>query len=108
MVLKIGVVLETKEAEKVWNAFRFGVKALENNHEVRLFLLGEAVEAEGVIHPQFDVLEQMMAFSEKGGTILACGTCLRSRHMEGTELCPVSTMQDLVDLVVWADRVVNF
>ncbi len=106
--MKIGIVLETKEAEKAWNAFRFGVKALENGHEVRLFLLGEAVECEGVSHPQFDVPGQMAAFAERGGGILACGTCLRSRHMEGTELCPVSTMQDLVDLVVWADRVVNF
>lgn len=106
--MKITVILETKEPEKAWNAFRFGVKAVENGHEVRLFLLGEAVECEGVVHPGFDVPGQMAAFVEKGGSILACGTCLRSRHMDGTGLCPVSTMQDLVDLVVWADRVVNF
>lgn len=81
---------------------------MENNHDTRLFLLGEAVECEGIEHPEFDVPRQMVAFVQRGGMILACGTCLRNRKMEGTELCPVSTMQDLVDLVVWADRVVNF
>ncbi len=106
--MKIGIVLETKEDEKAWNAFRFGVKALGDDHTVRTFLLGEAVECEGVTGEPYDVAEQMKNFLEGGGQILACGTCLRSRNMEGSETCPVSTMQDLLDLVVWADRVVNF
>lgn len=105
--LRIGVILETKEAEKAWNAFRFGVKALENGHEVRLFLLGEAVECQDNAHDRFDVRGQMEAFTRGGGGILACGTCLRSRGMEATELCPVSTMQDLVDLVTWSERLVS-
>ncbi len=106
--MKIGIVLETKEAEKAWNAFRFGVKALGDDHEVRFFLMGEAVECEGVAEEPYNAAAQMRLFLDGGGTLLACGTCLRSRNMEGGETCPVSTMQDLLDLVVWADRVVNF
>jgi uncharacterized protein involved in oxidation of intracellular sulfur len=50
----------------------------------------------------------MQAFVDAGGTILACGTCLTLRHSEGTELCPLSTMQDLYDMIRGADKVVSF
>lgn len=106
--MKIGVVLETKEHEKAWNAFRFGVKALENGHEVKTFLMGEAVECEAIVDEKYDVPDQMKRFVEAKGEILACGTCLKSRQLKESDLCPISTMQDLVDLVEWADRVVSF
>ncbi|PZP53189.1 MAG: DsrE family protein, partial [Azospira oryzae] len=32
--MKIGIVVETKEAEKAWNAFRFGVAAQNGGHQV--------------------------------------------------------------------------
>jgi uncharacterized protein involved in oxidation of intracellular sulfur len=50
----------------------------------------------------------MQAFVNAGGTILACGTCLKLRHSEGTELCPLSTLQDLYDLVRDSETVVSF
>jgi len=40
--------LETKEFEKVWYASRFAVTARKQNHEVKIFLMGEAVECEGL------------------------------------------------------------
>ncbi len=106
--LKIGVVLGTNEPETAWNAFRFAVKALESGHTVRAFLLGPGVECEGIRQGAYDVPHQMRAFADRGGELLACGTCLRSRHMGGSDLCPISTMQDLVDLTCWADRLLTF
>ena len=106
--MKIGIILETKEYEKAWNAFRFAVTAKKTGHDVKLFLMGEAVECEGMTHEKFNVNEQLNAFVKAGGEILACGTCLKSRQMESTDACPISTMNDCVNLVVWADRVVNF
>lgn len=106
--MKFGIVLETKEHEKAWNAFRFGVKSLENRHEVKTFLMGEAVECEGIVDEKFDVSGQMKNFIASGGEILACGTCIKSRQLKESDLCPISTMQDLVDLVVWADRILSF
>ena len=41
---KIGIILETKEYEKAWNAFRFAVTAKKQGHEVKVFLMGEEVE----------------------------------------------------------------
>lgn len=48
--MKIGIILETKKYEKAWNAFRFSVTAKKQGHEVKLFLMGEAVECEGLTH----------------------------------------------------------
>ena len=38
--MKIGIIIETKEYEKAWNAFRFAIVAKEQGNEVRVFLMG--------------------------------------------------------------------
>ena len=50
----------------------------------------------------------MREFLDLGGAILACGTCLKLRQAEGSELCPVSTMKDLYEIVRDSDRVITF
>ncbi|MBL8026439.1 MAG: DsrE family protein [Fibrobacteres bacterium] len=106
--MKIGIILETKELEKAWNCFRFAVSAKKSGHEVKVFLMGEAVECESLTHDKFNVAEQLAAFITVGGTILACGTCLKSRQLSGSETCPLSTMIDCVKMVEWADKVISF
>ena len=106
--MKLAIILETKELEKAWNAIRFAVTAKKQGHEVKLFLMGEAVECEGLTHEKFNVDEQLKTFVAEGGEILACGTCLKSRQLSSTEACPISTMVDCVEMVVWADRTVTF
>lgn len=106
--MKIGIILETKEYEKAWNAFRFAVTAIKQGHEVKVFLMGEAVECEGLTHDKYNVDAQLKNYVNAGGEILACGTCLKSRKLDSTEACPISTMVDCVGLVVWADKTVTF
>jgi uncharacterized protein involved in oxidation of intracellular sulfur len=106
--MKLGIIIETKEFEKAWNAFRFAVTAKKKGHEVKVFLMGEAVECEGLSHEKFNVDEQLKKFVEAGGEILACGTCLKSRNKDGSDSCPISTMLDCVALVEWADKTVTF
>jgi len=106
--MKTGIIIETKEFEKAWNAFRFAVTAKKLGNEVKVFLMGEAVECEGMTHEKYNVDEQLKLFVSIGGEILACGTCLKSRQLNGSENCPVSTMVDCVDMVNWADKVVTF
>ncbi|HRN47041.1 MAG TPA: DsrE family protein [Niabella sp.] len=106
--MKIGIIIETQEFEKAWNAFRFAVTAKKMEHEVKVFLMGEAVACEGLTHEKYNVDEQLKLFVNIGGQILACGTCLKSRQLEGTESCPISTMVDCVNMVVWADKTVTF
>ena len=102
------MVLSAKEPELAWNTFRYGVKAIENKHSVRFFLLAQGVEVEEIGDGKFDVKKMMREFLDKGGTILACGTCLKNRKKDAMELGSISTMQDMVDLTVGSDRVVTF
>ncbi len=106
--MKIALVISGNDPETVWNAFRFGVFALEQGDAVGAFLLGKGVEAERIEDDRFKVREVMEAFVEKGGRLLACGTCLELRAQKSDELCPVSTMRDLHALVAESDRVLTF
>ncbi|MDO5719669.1 MAG: DsrE family protein [Actinomycetaceae bacterium] len=106
--MKLGVIIETNDPEKSWNAMRFAKTAKQKEHEVRVFLMGAAVEIEELHHDKFDTATVLQEYVDLGGELLACGTCLKSRKMEGSELCPISTMIDCVELVEWADKTVTF
>ena len=38
------LIINTTDAETVWNALRFGSSSLSRGHQVNVFLLGKAVE----------------------------------------------------------------
>jgi uncharacterized protein involved in oxidation of intracellular sulfur len=106
-MMKLGIVIYSNDAEAVWNAFRLGVFALKQNDVVNVFLLAKGVECESLDPDQFKVTEQMQALVNAGGHIKACGTCLKIRQSEGSELCPLSTMQDLYELIKDSDKVIS-
>jgi uncharacterized protein involved in oxidation of intracellular sulfur len=106
--MKIGIVIYSNDSETVWNAFRFGIFALNEDDEVKVFLLAKGVESESLDTEKFKVTEQIQSFINNGGKILACGTCLRIRQSEGSETCPVSTMKDLYEIVRESDKIITF
>jgi uncharacterized protein involved in oxidation of intracellular sulfur len=105
--MKLGIVIYSTDAETVWNAFRLGVFSLKEGDKVKAFLLANGVECEKLVDDKFNVLEQMQLFVDNGGKILACGTCLKIRNSEGSELCPVSTMKDLYEIIRDSDKVIS-
>jgi len=56
----------------------------------------------------FNVTEEMQRFVDSGGKILACGMCLKIRQSGGSQMCPMSTMKDMYDLITKSDKVVTF
>ncbi len=106
--MKIGIIICSNDAETVWNAFRFGVFAIEQGDTATAFLSGKGVEADSIGDEHFDVTEQMETFLAAGGEILACGTCLKVRQSKGSELCPMSSMKELYNMVKTSDKVVSF
>jgi len=106
--MKIGIILNTNEAETVWNCFRFGNEALKNAHSVKVFLLGKGVEIENVKDERFPLLDgSIKKFLKNNGIILACGACLKIREKE-IGVCPVSAMEDMLKIVEESDKVVTF
>lgn len=102
------MIVYSTDSETVWNAFRLGVFALKEGDQVKVFLLAKGVECQKLNAEHFNVIEQMQAFADNGGQILACGSCLKLRHSGGTELCPLSTMKDLYDIVKESDKIMTF
>lgn len=104
---KIGVVINTNDPETAWNAMRFALTGLVEDHKVKVFLMGKGVEIESITDPQFNAMEVVKEFLENGGEIMACGACLEVRKIE-SKVCPVNIMSDLVKMVDESDKVVTF
>ena len=105
--MKPGVVLSANEPEACWNALRPGVFARKQKDDVRVFLLGQGVEVTKAGPERFDVPGMARQFLSAGGSIQACGTWLKLRESEGPELCPLSTMADLYEIVAEPDKVLT-
>ncbi|MFA5293821.1 MAG: DsrE family protein [Phycisphaerae bacterium] len=106
--MKIGVIIATNDAETCWNAIRYANFALAQKDEVKIFFMGKGVEYQSIGTDKFNTVEQAEKFMQNGGKILACGTCIISRQKDGSEMCPISTMKDMYDVVKDSDKVVTF
>tara|TARA_B100000965_G_scaffold406324_1_gene444670 strand:+ start:2318 stop:2638 length:321 start_codon:yes stop_codon:yes gene_type:complete len=106
--MNIGIVISQTEPETVWNAFRFANFSLNKEHKVSTFLMGKGVECVDIESEEFPVLDELNKYVDNDGQIFACGTCLVSRNRKGTPICPMSTMNDLMNLVEKSDKVVSF
>ena len=106
--MKLSIIIYSHDAETVWNAFRFAVLARKKGDNVSVFLLAKGVEAQNLDTEKFTIAQLMREFIDKGGEILACGTCLKLRGTKSNELCPISTMENLYSLVNDADKIITF
>ncbi len=106
--MNIAIVISSNDAETSWNVFRFANFCIGKNDSVKVFLLGKGVESEQLSSEKFNVKDQMEKFVAAKGEIFACGTCFKIRNSSGTELCPLSTMNDLYEMVKDADKVLTF
>lgn len=105
--MKLGMVITQTESETVFNALRLALYSLEQGDQVRIFLSGKGVEIDKIEDPKFDVKGQAQKVLDAGGEFLACGTCLKLRNSEGSEVCPLSTLKDHYEIVRDCDRLVT-
>lgn len=105
--MKLGMIITHTDPETVFNALRLASYSLEQGDQVRIFLSGRGVEIDQIEHATFDVKGQAQRVLDAGGEFLACGTCLKLRHSDGSEICPLSTLKDHYEIVRDSDRVVT-
>jgi predicted peroxiredoxin len=105
---KLGIVITQSDPETIFNVFRLANYALNQKNEVSIFLLGKGVDLDRIQDAKFNVKDQAETFLKSGGKIMACGTCLKMHNSEGSALCPVSTLNDLYELVKNSDRALTF
>lgn len=108
--------------ERVYTAFRFALAARFEGHEVRLFLLEDAVFAakkgqnpvsiqgllDGKMPNAGDLLQEVI---KQGVEVKCCGVCIKERGLEQQELlegAEVGSMRDLVEWVATTDKSISF
>ena len=107
--MKHGMILQSNKPEHAWNTFRLGITALEANHKVEIFLMNEGSELDAIPDSNnFDISVKVTEFKKLKGEVYACGTCLELRGKSKSNVCPVSTMSDLLTMVEESDKVLVF
>ncbi len=106
--MKIAIMIYSNDAETCWNALRYANFCIEQKDETKVFFMGKGVEYQKVSTDKFNTLEQAEKFMQTGGKVYACGTCIKSREQEGSNLCPISTMKEMYNIIKESDKVVTF
>jgi len=107
--MKLGLILQSNKQEHVWNAFRLGITALRAGSHVEIFLMSEGSELDTIPDSEdYPIGEKVAEFKALGGVMYVCGTCLKVRGKEGSGICPVSTMPDLLNMIEGSDKVLVF
>jgi uncharacterized protein involved in oxidation of intracellular sulfur len=102
--------------ERTYNALRLAISLKKREgEEVRFFLMGDGAScAKGgqkVPDGYYNLERMLRSLSLKGGDIGVCGTCMDARGIAEAELVDGahrSTMDELTDWTVWADKVLVF
>jgi len=105
--MKLGIIITQTDPETVFNTLRLAEYSLEQGDEVRIFLSGKGVEIDRIEDHNFNVKAQAQVVLDAGGEFLACGTCLKLRASDGSEICPLSTLKDHYEVIRHSDRVIN-
>ena len=107
--MKLGIILQSNKPEHVWNTFRLGITSLKASHQVEIFLMSEGSELDTIPDTKdFDISAKVSEFKKLKGEMYACGSCLKIRGKEESNVCPVSTMSDLLKMVENSDKVLVF
>jgi uncharacterized protein involved in oxidation of intracellular sulfur len=105
--MRLGIVISQTDPETVFNTLRLALYSLQQGDEVRIFLSGKGVEIDRIENPKFDVKTLAQQVLDARGQFLACGTCLKLRNSNGSEVCPLSTLKDHYEIVRDSDRLVT-
>jgi sulfur relay (sulfurtransferase) complex TusBCD TusD component (DsrE family) len=106
--VKLGIILSQTVPETVFNALRLANFSLKQGDSVRIFLMGKGVEIDKIDDPKCNVREQAKGVLDAGGQFLACGTCLKIRESQGSDICPLSTLKDMHEIVRDSDKLLTF
>jgi uncharacterized protein involved in oxidation of intracellular sulfur len=116
--MKLLLILSHKPydgTDVIWNALRLAETTLELKHEVRIFVMNDAVDItradskpEGT---EFDLGQMLLAIEKKNGRIKLCTTCINRCGISKGNLLNQTwpgSMKDLSNWIAESDKVVTF
>lgn len=105
--MKLGIMITQSDPETVFNILRLAIYSLEQGDQVRIFLSGRGVEIDQIEDPKFNVKAEAQKLLDAGGQFFACGSCLKLRNSEGSDVCLPSTIKDHYEIVRDSDKIVT-
>ena len=102
--------------ERSYNALRLaGALVKREGEQVRVFLIGDAAACakhnQKVPQGYYNLEVMLGAVTRRGGEVGVCGSCMDARGIADEDLAAGtrrSSMDELTDWTLWADRVVTF
>ena len=101
--------------EHSYNGLRLaGSVAKRDGEQVRIFLMGDAVGCalQGQVLPDgYYHLDRMLGSAIRRGADVGCGTCMDARGIDAGQLVEGarrSTLDELTNWTLWADKVITF
>jgi predicted peroxiredoxin len=104
----LGIVISSGDAETVWNALRLGIAAQSKGDTVVVFVISKAVDVFMKDTSKFDIPKTSLQFVSNGGDIYTCATCAKMRHTENVEMCTITSIFDLYEIIKKSKKVVTF
>ena len=102
--------------ERTYNGVRWARQMIDadGNHEVKIFNFADAVisvtAGQKVPNGYYNLAKMTKGFTDKGGAIGNCGACMDARGMTDEQLIEGahrSSMAELAEWTLWADKVIN-
>lgn len=102
--------------ERSYNGLRLaGALAKRDDSEVRVFLIGDAVtcamDGQKVPDGYYHLDRMILSAARHGAEVGCCGTCMEARGITDDHLTKGarrSSLDELADWTVWADKVITF
>jgi predicted peroxiredoxin len=104
----IGIVISSGDAETVWNALRLGIAAQSKGDTVVIFVISKAVDVFMKDTSKFDIPKTSLQFVSGGGDIYTCATCAKMRHTDNVEMCTITSVFDLYEIINRSKKIVSF
>lgn len=104
----LGIVISSGDAETVWNALRLGIAAQTKGDSVVVFVISKAVDVFLKDTSKYEIKKTSEQFLMKGGDIYTCATCAKARHADNVEMCTITSIFDLYEIINRSKKVVTF
>lgn len=111
----MGIVISSADRETVWNALRLGVAAESKGDSVVVFVVSKAVDVFmadtaklSKDDARFNIRQASIDFLSGGGDIYTCATCAKMRNTENVEMCTITSIFDLYEIIKRSKTVITF
>jgi predicted peroxiredoxin len=104
----LGIVISSGDPETVWNGLRLAIAAQSKGDTVVIFVIGKAEDVFMSDTSKFDIPKTSQQFVGNGGDIYACATCAKMRHTENVQMCTITSIFDLYEIVKRSKKIISF